>query len=233
MINIINWLEKDFESFCKKRFLYIIISLLLSLLVTVVSWRVHLGWEIIFYWTFLLFFSDIIYIKFTRDDLISKFLFCTTIMGFIELFADHWLVSTIKVLVYPEHSPQIWDSPLYMPFLWATLSLRVIYIGWVLVHKIGLFKTTIVQIGIGACLGFFWESLANGARWWYYKGENLKMIYDAPLFIITAEAILVGMWAYVFNKLSGMKYVFAIPIGIILGLCIWLFYYVSFYILDG
>ena len=154
-------------------------------------------------------------------------------MGFVELFADHWLVSTLQVLFYPQNEPHIWVSPSYMPFLWAATPICVAYIGWAFIKKFGLFRVLLTQSVVGLCLGIFWEGLAKGAGCWYYQGKDLIMIYDAPLFIVTGEALFVPSLTYVFLRLSNAKHPVSIPAGIIMGLGIWLFYYVSYMIFQG
>ena len=214
------------EKFRKFRLLYQVITLAMSLVVTTISWKFHLGWQTIAIWILILLISDIVYLASSKDRLVLTFWLTTMILGFVELFADNWLVTGIQVLFYETEEPLIWSSPLYMPFLWGTMTLRTAFISWVVTKKYGLLLSTVMMAITGAFMGTFWESLALEARWWYYVSDH--MIFKAPIFIVVGEILFSMCIPYSFCKLGEGKVWHAVPIGIVLGFSIWLFYYLAF-----
>lgn len=230
MSTLMEQVWRDVEKFGKARVLYLLITLSLSLVVTTISWKFHLGWRTIGIWITILLIADIVFVIYKRDGLILKFMVGTMILGFVELFADHWLVDGIQVLFYAQESPFIWSSPFYMPFLWGVMTLRTAFISWVITRKYGLFWSTVALTVMGAGMGTFWESFALGAKWWYYESNN--MIFAAPKFIVAGEIFFSMCIPYAFYKLSGWKVWSTIPIGVVLGASIWIFYYLAYLVFE-
>lgn len=230
-MGIVDWFERKDATFKRTRFICQTTAFALSFVVVLVSWKWHLGRFPIAVWVFSLFLAEILYIAILKDSLMGKFLLCAMIMGFVELFADHWLVEDIKVLTYPADGPHIWSSPLYMPFLWGTMTLLNAHIAWIFTLRIGLVKTTAMFMLMGLAMGLKWESMARGAEWWWYS-EAGPMISDVPWFIIIGEVFCMMTLPFMLFHLGNRSFVYAVPFGVALGLFIWLGYYLAYSIVT-
>jgi hypothetical protein len=134
----------------------------------------------LFYWFYAIYF---------RNPLIQRLVIFGTIAGILELVTDHYLVSTISSLVYPDDEIMIWSSPLYMPFAWSNVLLQLSFIGVLLTKKHSLLVASIVLCIAGGMYIPLYEHLAKDAGWWWYN-SNTQMIFNAPLYVIVCEALI-------------------------------------------
>lgn len=133
-----------------------------------------------FYWFYAIYFNN---------PLIQRLLIFGTIAGILELATDHYLVSTIDSLVYPGKELMIWSSPFYMPFAWSNVLLQLSFVGVLFSRKMSIGLASIALCIAGGMYIPLYEHLANSAGWWWYN-DNVKMVFDAPFYIIVSEALI-------------------------------------------
>ncbi len=170
-----------------------------------------------------------------RDALLRRFLVSTTVMGFAELAADWWLVrGGGNVLHYPLAEHRIWESPLYMPLLWATLPMCLCYAGAALIDRFGMIRVLLVQVLLGIVLGVFWESLTFYFQAWCYDNDPF-MIRKAPLFIVLGEGVFIPLLTWLlFHVARKQESLFLqIAAGVFMGGAIWLAYAGWFFVLAN
>ncbi len=133
-----------------------------------------------FYWFYAIRFNN---------PLVQRLLIFGTIAGILELATDHYLVSMIDSLVYPGKELMIWSSPFYMPFAWSNVLLQLSFVGVLFTRKMNIFYSSILLCLAGGMYIPLYEHLANSAGWWWYN-DNVKMVFNAPLYIIVSEALI-------------------------------------------
>ena len=124
-----------------------------------------------------------------KNPLVIRLMVFGTIAGILELFTDHYLVSTIDSLVYPGNEPMVWSSPLYMPFAWSNVLVQLSFVGVLLNQKKGLLAASIILCIAGGMYIPLYEHLAKDAGWWWYH-QNVTMIFNAPLYVIVCEGLI-------------------------------------------
>ncbi|MGL1887834.1 MAG: hypothetical protein OCD76_15065 [Reichenbachiella sp.] len=174
----------------------------------------------IFYWGY--------YFK-TKNALILRLLVFGTIAGVLELVTDHYLVDTINSLVYPGGELMIWSSPAYMPFAWSNVILQLSFIGVLLTQRFGLLKASIVLGIAGGMYIPLYEHLANGADWWSYH-DNVKMIFNAPLYVIVCEALIALSLPLLVQYSEHNKVGKTLFLGVIEGVWVYFAAVLAFYI---
>ncbi len=133
-----------------------------------------------FYWFYALYF---------KNPIVLRLVIFGTIAGFLELFADHYLVHNINSLVYPVDELMIWSSPAYMPFAWSNVLLQLGFIGVLLTRKYSIITASVLLAIAGGMYIPLYEYLAEGANWWTYN-NNVIMIFNAPVYVILCEAFI-------------------------------------------
>ena len=139
--------------------------------------------------TYLLYAFYVFYSIYFKNPLVQRLLVFGTIAGVLELITDHYLVSTINSLVYPGNEPMIWSSPLYMPFAWSNVLLQLSFVGILFTKRLGIVGASLALCITGGMYIPLYEHLANAAGWWWYH-NNVKMVFNAPLYIIVSEAFI-------------------------------------------
>jgi hypothetical protein len=166
---------------------FIVSTQVLQLLATVVSAWLSLGWKSAAAISFALSALYIGYALATGNRLLQRLVLFSLIAGFLELFADHYSISVTGTLVYPPEL-LIWTSPLYMPFAWVAVFSQLAYYGLLLTRWKGLMVASLLIALLGGVYIPIYEHLAADARWWYY--QHTPMLFNAPYFVILAEAML-------------------------------------------
>ncbi len=130
-----------------------------------------------------------LYTLVTRDLVIARLMLFGLIVGFGELPADAFGVTTTRTLVYWPGGPFIWDTPLYMPLSWVTVVAQLGFIGAFLVPRWGARRAAIAMAIFGGINIPIYEFLAKFAHFWYY--QNTPLLFGVtPYYVILAEALL-------------------------------------------
>lgn len=211
--------------------------LLISMIVTVALAvrKSPTGWIFFQNWVFGIWVLMLSFSIATRDRLFLTMMFSTIVMGFVELIADGWLVlGAPAILNYPAAEFKIATSPIYMPFLWASLPLCLCYLGAALVDTIGMKKVMILATIFGLGLGVFWESLTFYFHAWYYK-RYFIMIHKAPLFVVLGEAVFIPtLVAFLYRiKMKDFTRVGAAIGGAAMGFLILISYMLCYYLIEA
>lgn len=177
--------------------------------------------------TYGLYIFYIFYAIYFKNPLVKRLLIFGTIAGILELVTDHYLVDTINSLVYPGKELMIWSSPAYMPFAWSNVILQLSFIGVLLTKKHGLLIASIVLCIAGGMYIPAYEHLANNAGWWWYQ-PNVKMILNAPVYVILCEALISLSLPVLLNYSEHHKLSKTIILGVIEGIWILISAYLAF-----
>ncbi len=171
------------------------------------------------------------YAFYNKDQRLIAILLMATIAGFLELFADKWLVETTNKLFYEKGEPMLLDSPAYMPFSWAVILTQFA----VITDRIRQYWNMLWAVIAGALLGGmlipFFEHCAKGACWWSYSDWQHEF-WNTPYFIILGEALIGALLPIVALKLTKPLSFWVLLAGVIVGLWIWGAYYISYQIFD-
>ncbi|MBL9103004.1 MAG: hypothetical protein JNL82_18815 [Myxococcales bacterium] len=124
-----------------------------------------------------------------RDALLAKILLFGLVVGFGELPADHFGVVVTDTLVYTPGGPQVWVTPLYMPFGWVVMMVQLGVLAHWLARRWGPLRTCFALAVLGGLNIPAHELLAKYADLWHY--QNTPMVLGAvPHYVILAEAML-------------------------------------------
>ncbi len=174
------------------------------------------GWVSAAYWGFGLSAVYGLYAFLKGGAHLQKIWVFALIAGFVELLADHYLVSYTGTLVYPKNEPMLWTSPLYMPFSWLAVLFQIGYIGWKISFKLGKGKAAILLLVLGSIIIPLYEHWAINAGWWYYQAAPMK--WDVPYYISLAEGLLMLSIPFLLRMVTDSKWKSVIILGIIQGL---------------
>jgi hypothetical protein len=210
----------------RKRNIFILGSMAVAIIFLIINAYFFKGWISATLWGFGFTIAYVLYALITKDALLGRFLFFGMCAGWIELLPDHWLVAGTKTLIYPPDEPIIDSSPMYMPFSWLVVFIQIGYIGFLLTHKIGLFKASVIVTVLGALIIPVYEHLAIQAGWWSY--QNTPTIFNVPYYVIVAEGLLMTTIPFFYKKCEKTKLI-AIPLlGFIQGMIMWLTCIIAF-----
>lgn len=162
------------------------------------------------------------------DRFLKKLLLFGILAGFTELIADAWLVHGIDSLVYPAQEPQIWASPIYMPFAWAVVLIQVGYLGWLYAQNHAMPKAMGISFLIGMVFIPMFETCAKFADWWYYNPT--PMILNTPIYIIVGEGLITLVLPLIYDKENTKPYLFFAVAGIVQGLWVFVSYFLAYQI---
>lgn len=127
----------------------------------------------------------------TRDRALGRLLLFGVSFGLVELLADFLCVRMTRTLDYtPARSLMLFESPFWMPSAWAIVALQAGYLGALAVQRFGWLRGLLLSALVGAIQIPFYEEMAYYANWWRY--QNCRMLGHTPLYIITAEALIVA-----------------------------------------
>ena len=161
------------------------------------------------------------YALFTRDPLIVRLLGFGTVVGFGELFADHWAVEISQTLVYLGNGPFIWASPLYMPLSWIVVITQLGYLAYWLTQKKGMLWAIVGATLLGATNIPVYEWLATKAGFWYYQDCWLILKYT-PVYVIAGEAALTAVLPWVICRVAEGGWKRILLLGVLQSLWIYL-----------
>ena len=128
------------------------------------------------------------------------------VAGFLELFADYFLVHWTRSgqLVYPTPDTVLLASPLYMPFAWACV---IVEFGYLLLRLTAALHRTWVGAAIGGALAAraigLYEYFAARAGWWYYKPAHAMLGKTCALYIPLGEFLMFATFPYIFRSAAG------------------------------
>lgn len=168
--------------------------------------------------TYLCYATYVIYSFRSGNQLFIKLLIFGTVAGFMELFADHYSISTINALIYPGNEAMLWTSPLYMPFAWANVLVQLGYYSLLLVRWRGILKASLVMAILGGLYIPFYEHFADEAGWWHYV--NVSKVFSAPYYIIICEALISLTLPFCVYLASKKDYKWDVALGVAEGLWI-------------
>ena len=211
----------------QSRLRFILITLAFVVIWMFVNSFFKTGWKTAAILAFSVLIADVVYIIRTDDRILGKFLFFGLVGGTTELLADAWLVAKTKTLFYQTGEPLLIDSPVYMPIAWTVVLVQIGYIGFWVYKKYGLAIATIVSGLIGGTVIPLYESFAKGAGWWFYDDPG-RMIWNTPYYIILGEFLLALMLPLLLLWCNRKPFYWTIPIGVLMGLWIWLSYVVAY-----
>ncbi len=172
----------------------------------------------------------ILYLFSKKDVLVGKIMLLAIIAGFVELFADRWLVVFTKTLVYNDGGFFILSSPLYMPFAWGVALTQTAYIGWRILKISGLTSAVLFTGLLGTAIIPVYEWWAKGAVWWYY--QNCHMLGVVPYYIIMGEFLIISGLVLFLYLLEKSSWQLVLLFGIAHGLWIWVCYFISYSLLG-
>ncbi len=209
---------------------FVLFTLGLVILWNFSSSLIGLGWITATIITFLVIAIDVGYIFYSKDLFLLKLFFFSLVTGFVEIFADHWLVYSTSTLVYNSGGPFLLSSPLYMPFAWCVVLFQLGYIGLWLVKRFGMIFGSILIAVIGAVNIPLYEEWARGADWWYY--QNTSMLDHTPWYIILGEFFIVLVLPYILTYVHKARLAWIFLLGIFQGLWIWFSYAIAYYLIS-
>jgi len=193
----------------KKRTLFVIDVMVISILVLIIDSWLKQGWISAAVWGYGFSALFLVFALLSRDKILLRFFLFVVTAGFAELAADKWLVDFTQTLIYPHLEPMLLSSPAYMPFSWTVVLMEVGYIGWILTPRWGLVKASLFLCAFGAVLVPLYETWAIDAGWWFY--QNTPKIFGVPRYVILAEGLLMLTVPFMLSKVAKAK-----PLNIIL-----------------
>lgn len=162
-----------------------------------------------------------------RDFLLTRFLILAFVAGWVELFADYYLVHTTGTLVYSPHGPFVLASPLYMPFAWTVVIVQLIFIGWWVSNRYNLITGSIFSALLAGSNIPYYEWVAKNADWWFYQ-KTPMLGGVVPLYIIIGEVLIGLSLPFLAFRAEKSHWSMSVVIGIVLGLWIWASYFIAF-----
>lgn len=214
----------------KKRTLFVIYVMIISILVLIVDSLLKEGWVSAAVWSYGFSAVFLGYALLTRDKILLRFFLFVVTAGFAELIADKWLVDYTQTLIYPHLEPMLLSSPAYMPFSWTVVLMEVGYIGWLFSPRWGLIKASLFLCAFGAVLVPLYETWAIDAGWWYY--HNTPTIFGVPQYVILAEGLLMLTVPYILSKVQKAKPLSIIGWGLVEGIVMLLACFVAYFLLG-
>ena len=173
----------------RRRLALIVRTMVYALLAQVVSAIFALGWMVTSLVTAGLLAALVRHAWRAGDVLLWKILLFGLVVGFGELPADHFGVVVTDTLAYSPGGPQIWATPLYMPFGWVVMMVQLGVLACWLARRWGPLRTCFALALLGGLNIPAHELLAKYADLWHYK--NTPMVLGAvPHYVILAEAML-------------------------------------------
>lgn len=219
---------KMLQKLNQKEVWFVIATLSVTIGVAALSAAFHWGWRSGFALSFGMYGLLALFAITQRDRFLKRLLLFGIAAGFIELFADCWLVKSTGTLLYPNQEPMIACSPLYMPFAWAVILIQVGYLGWLISREEKLAVSILATAVIGLAVIPMFEHWAKKAGWWYYV--NCKMIFNTPWYIIIGEGLLCSVLPLFFSLIHRKNYPFQILTGFAEGAWIWVSYLIGYFI---
>lgn len=215
----------------KRDFRFVLLSLGFVAAWILVNSQFDTGWVTAAILSFLVAAVILLYVIWTENELLGKFLLFGLAAGFTELLADAWLVAGTKTLYYERGEPLLLDSPVYMPFAWAVVLFQIGYLGYTAANRWGNVRGSLLCGVIGGLIIPVYESSAKGAGWWLYEDPH-HIIWNTPYYIILGEFLLALALPVLMGLSARRAFYWALPLGILMGLWIWLSYAVAIHIVG-
>ncbi len=162
------------------------------------------------------------YLLKTYDMVILRLFWFGTVVGFGELWADHWAVSVSQTLVYEGEGalPFVWDSPLYMPFSWIVVITQIGFITYWILQKKGLLWAIVGATLMGATNIPIYEWLAALAGFWTYQ-DCWMILKHTPVYVIAGEAALTMVLPLVVWRVETVPWKRIILLGVLQSLWVY------------
>ncbi|MDH4261451.1 MAG: hypothetical protein OEV78_00240 [Spirochaetia bacterium] len=208
------------QLFTKGDFWFFMISNLVFSVLSTIAAKWHMGYAMAYFIIGASLISYFIYVHFFGNSLLRKLFYFGITVGFVELFNDTWLIAVKKVLIYYPGGPFIIDTPLYMPFCWASILITFGYLAGYLNTKTSLSKTTLLLSISAAFYIPFFEKIADEALWWHYIDS--PSIHGVPWFVIIGEFLLAIPIPFIIQKLENANSYWIFVLGTIEGFIVWL-----------
>lgn len=165
-----------------------------------------------------------------RDRFMWRLMLFGLVLGFAELPADAWLVTSTGTLDYSiGGGPMIWHSPIWMPLAWEVIAVQFGYLGTRLIEWKRGWGLLLAGL-LGAINIPFYEEMARSVKWWKYS--NCKMLSHTPYYIILGEFGIVLCLALLARLVRTRNYRWAILAGLVGGLCIYGWYVGAFWVVE-
>jgi len=165
------------------------------------------------------------------DAFLGRLMLFGLVVGFVELFADAWLVLHTRTLDYSiGGGPMLWKSPIWMPFAWEVVTVQFGCLGLWLRDRFN--GAGLVMIGLLGAINIpYYEEMAKRIHWWQYSG--CRMISNTPYYIILGELGIAVAVALLAKPVRRGSMTTAMLMGIAGGISIFVAYAVAFAITDG
>jgi len=171
------------------------------------------------------------FVVYRADGFLGRLMLFGVVVGFVELFADAWLVIHTRTLDYSiGGGPMLWKSPVWMPFAWEVVVVQFGCLGLWLRDRFNV--VGLVMIGILGAINIpYYEEMAKRIHWWQYSG--CRMISNTPYYIILGELGIAVAMALLARPVRRGSAKTAMLMGVAGGVAIFLAYAVAFAITDG
>jgi hypothetical protein len=211
--------------------IFVLLALGFVSLWIIVNSRFDTGWITGVMLTSIVLGALMVYVLRTSNDLLGKFMLFGLAAGTTELLADRWLIIGTKTLFYERHEPLLIASPVYMPAAWAVVLVLIGYLGYRAAQRWGMGHATWMCGLMGGLVIPVYESCAKGAGWWYYE-DLRRIIWNTPYYIILGEFLLALALPVLLSRCDRRAFYWSLPIGVLMGLWIWLSYKLAFGLLG-
>lgn len=210
------------------RLRFILTTLAIVAVAIVTNSFFNTGWITALLLSFSVMSLNLWFVLTRADEFLGKLVIFGLTAGAVELLADAWLVDHTKTLFYEHGEPLLVRSPVYMPVAWAVVLIQIGYIGYRLAGRFGLSAATLATGAIGGVIIPVYEHCAKGAGWWFYDDPgHMFWKTDTPYYIILGEFLLALALPSAIMMCNRRPFYWAIPIGIAMGLWIWMAYAVA------
>jgi len=165
-----------------------------------------------------------------HDAFLGRLIVFGLIVGFVELFADAWLVIHTKTLDYSVGGgPMIWKSPMWMPFAWEVVVVQFGCLGLWLRDRLGALGLAAIGL-LGAINIPYYEEMAKRIHWWQYS--RCRMISNTPYYIILGELIIAVAVALLARPVRRGPWPTVLLSGIAGGIAIFVAYALAYLLTD-
>lgn len=166
-----------------------------------------------------------------QDIFLKKLILFGIVAGCVEMCADLLIVEDIKTIIYPPDEIMIWDSPVYMPFLWAIILIQVGYLGYLFTTRFRMLTTFFLTFISGVLFIFTLDILASHASWWEYNPTGF-MVFNIPFYMLIGGGLICSVLPFIFIKARKMRWISMLIAGILMGIWIFLAYLISYQVLG-